>query len=102
MKKRHTAFQHSVAGNKAVGISRNIKDAHPRLFWQQFLRENSAIYARHDDVSQQKVDSSRMPGFHLHGFFSILGNEHLVSMGFEERPRQFSKWFGILDEQNCF
>src|SRR5689334_9802611 len=65
VKKNHSLLKHSVPGDKAIGVARDIQDSHAKLLGQQFFRESSPIDAWHNDIGEQKVDFSWVPGFNL-------------------------------------
>ena len=73
--------------------------------WPQFqqpLCQLLAPDAGHDHIGEEKIDGGLRVFDQPDGFFTTLGLDHFVAIGFEKLASQFAQSGFVFDDENCF
>src|SRR5579885_2036955 len=93
-------LENAVARDKAVRIAGHVEHSQAGLTSREALGKDAAIDAGHHHVGQEKINASGVALDRSEGFFAVLCDQNVETVGNEEGFRQFAKRIGIFDEKD--
>ena len=88
--------------NSILGIARHVEDADVGEPGGNLAGQFAAVHSGHNDVGEQKVDSTFMAGYDLQGGGAIFGFEDLVALRLQVLPGEAAEIDLVFDEENGF